>query len=46
MKIQRQKDKKFIVRIENFTGGKKMLIVSRSIRHIKSLFPPKDKVAY
>lgn len=23
-----------------------MLIVSRSIRHIKSLFPPKDKVAY
>ena len=38
--------KRFIDRIESFTGGKVMLIVLWSTRNIKSLFPLKDKVAH
>ena len=38
--------KRFIDRVESFTGGKVMFIVLWSTRNIKSLFPLKDKVAY
>ena len=38
--------KRLTGRIENFTGGKVMLIVLWSTRNIKSLFPLKDKVAH
>ena len=38
--------KRFIDRIESFTGGKIMLIVLWSTRNIKSLLPLKGKVAH
>ena len=38
--------KRFIDRIESFTGSKVILIVLWSTRNIKSLFPLKDKVAH
>ena len=38
--------KRFTGKIESFTGGKIMLIVLRSTRNTKSLFPLKDKVVH
>ena len=38
--------KRLIDKIESFTGGKIMLIVLRSTRSIKSLFPLKNKVGH